>query len=119
MRTFTEEEVEEMMDKSMEHDGCKGCAYESEGKHGEHCSVCEGTKQGDMYKRATQSDRIRAMSDEELAELFYSFNNLEDKVKFCKNNDICTDILEDGKEIPDSMCKKCLVEWLQSEVESD
>lgn len=55
---------------SIEHDGCKGCSYESEGKHGEHCSVCEGTKQGDMYKRATNADRIRAMSDEELAEWF-------------------------------------------------
>lgn len=33
MRTFTEEEVEEMMDKSTEHDGCKGCKYENYREH--------------------------------------------------------------------------------------
>ncbi|MFW5676462.1 MAG: hypothetical protein ACOCNL_09310 [Acetivibrio ethanolgignens] len=33
----------------------------------------------------TNADRIRSMSYEELAELFYSFHNLEDKVQFCKN----------------------------------
>lgn len=65
----------------------------------------------------TNADRIHSMSDEELAELFYSFQNLEDKVQFCKNKTERDEILDDGKEIPDNMCKKCLVEWLQSEVE--
>lgn len=65
----------------------------------------------------TNADRIRSMSDEELEELFYSFHNLEDKVQFCKNKTECDEILDDGKEIPDNMCKKCLVEWLQEEVE--
>lgn len=51
----------------MEHDGCKGCAYENEGVTGKHCVYCERTKQGDMYKRATNADRIRSMSDEEMA----------------------------------------------------
>ena len=57
------------------------------------------------------------MSDEELAELLYSIQNLEDKVKFCKNKIECDNILDSGKEIPDNMCKQCLVDWLQSEVE--
>lgn len=70
-----------------------------------------------LAKRKTNADRIRSMTDEELAELFYSFQNLEDKVKFCKNKDVCNDILDDGDDIPDAMCKKCLVDWLQSEVE--
>ena len=74
-------------------------------------------KTGDHYKKITHADKIRAMSDGELAELLYSFQNLEDKVKFCKNKDVCTNILDGGKEIPDNMCKECLVEWLQSEVE--
>ena len=69
------------------------------------------------YKRMTRADRFHSMSYEELAELFYSLINLEDKIKFCKNKTECEDILDAGKTIPDSMCKKCLVEWLQSEVE--
>ena len=53
----------------MEHDGCKGCKYEK-------CSMeskeCQGCKQNavDKYTRMTNADRIRSMSDEELAEWF-------------------------------------------------
>ena len=53
----------------MEHDGCKLCKYEN-------CSMeskgCMGCKQNavDKYTRMTQADRIRSMSDEELAEWF-------------------------------------------------
>lgn len=57
------------------------------------------------------------MSDEELEELFFSFQNLEYKVKFCKNKDVCSDILDSGDDIPDAMCKECLKEFFQSEVE--
>ena len=68
-------------------------------------------------KKKTNADRIKSMPIEELAELFYSLINLEDEIKFCKNKMECEDILDAGKTIPDKMCKKCLVEWLQSEVE--
>ena len=53
-----------------EHDGCKGCKYE-------HCSPeskeCQGCKQNavDKYTKMTQADRIRSMSDEELAVCLY------------------------------------------------
>ena len=107
MRTFTEEEVEEMMGKSIEHDGCKGCAYESERKHGEHCSVCEGTKQGDMYKRATNADRIRSMSDEELAQLIEQISvDSMDTISFGT---------KDYEEILEH--KETALKWLQSEVQ--
>ena len=66
----------------------------------------------------TNADKIRAMSDEELAGLLYSFQNLEDKVKYCKNKKSCIDALNNDKDIPDNMCKKCLVDWLQSESEA-
>lgn len=71
----------------------------------------------DSADKKTNAGRIHSMSYEELAELFYSLINLEDKIKFCKNKTECEDILDAGKTIPDSMCKKCLVEWLRSEVE--
>ena len=58
----------------------------------------------------TNADKIRAMSDEELAGLLYSFQNLEDKVKYCKNKKSCIDALNNDKDIPDNMCKKCV--WL-------
>lgn len=101
-----------------EHDGCKGCAYVSRGEHEVPCVKCAQNASGN-YKRMTNADRIRSMSDDELAELLYSIQNLEDKVKFCKNKIECDNILDSGKEIPDNMCKQCLVDWLQSEVEVD
>ena len=77
----------------MEHDRCNGCAYENESVTGKHCVYCDGTKQGDMYKRATNADRIRSMSDEELAEFL---------ANFAWDNE---------------PTKKETYEWLQSEVE--
>lgn len=77
----------------------------------------EAERECGYYKRMTQADRIRYMSEEELADILYSFQNLEDKVKFCMNKDSCTDILDGGDVIPDDMCKQCLLEYLHSEVE--
>ena len=68
-------------------------------------------------KNQTNADRIRSMSDEEFAELCYQFESLSNELTFCKNKIECENIMDDGKEIPDSMCKKCILEWLQSEVE--
>ena len=89
----------------------KWCPKVNDSPHVEIERECE------YYKRMTQADRVRSMSDEELAELLYSIQNLEDKVKFCKNKIECDNILDSGKEILDNMCKQCLVDWLQSEVE--
>ena len=81
----------------MEHDGCKGCKNE-------HCSAdskeCQGCKQNavDKYTRMTNADRIRAMSDEELADF------IEMKQFFALANNGT-----DGEEHT--------LKWLQSEVE--
>lgn len=79
--------------------------------------ICNSCRDYNKFFPMTNLDRIHSMNIEETAELLYSFHNLEDKVKFCKNKTECDEILDSGKEIPDDMCKKCLVEWLQSEVE--
>ena len=90
MRTFTEEEVEEMMDSG----------------------VCEKPK--------TNADRIRSLSDEELAEF------LADSEIFspCKNCDFhFVDEMNDDCIAPDGwICTKgyaaaLIQKWLQSEVE--
>lgn len=67
----------------------------------------------------TNADRIRAMSDEELAEKMMTHVNHEiiDIVPFCKNLIECQEKLNAGEVIPDEICKKCLSEWLQSESE--
>ncbi|MCI7040575.1 MAG: hypothetical protein MR992_00310 [Lachnospiraceae bacterium] len=88
----------------MRHDGCKGCAYENESITGKHCLYCDGTKQGDMYKRATNADRIRTMSDEELAMNMMCPNENGLGEIDCDKSDSCN-------------CYECILHWLQSEVE--
>lgn len=52
----------------VEHDGCIGCKYECQDEHLEPCLHCGGTKSGDYYNHMTNGDKIRSMSDEELAD---------------------------------------------------
>ena len=81
----------------MEHDVCKGCKYE---KCSEDSKECRGCKQNavDKYTKMTQADRIRSMSDEELAEWL-------------------TSITDDAQSDAESKCDYQWSEWLQSEVE--
>lgn len=55
----------------MEHNGCKGCAYEFCSGHLYPCNICTGTKQRDFYKKMSWADKIRCMDNEELAILIY------------------------------------------------
>ena len=80
-----------------EHDGCKGCAYVSRGEHEAPCIKC-AQNASDNYKRMTNADRIRSMSDEELAEWL-------------------TSITDDAQSDAESKCDYQWSEWLQSEVE--
>lgn len=65
--------------------------------------------------KRTNADRIRTMTDEELADVIIknSCNTFSEVIKFCKNSEECSDMLDSFDEIPESMCKKCLLEWLQ------
>ena len=80
-----------------EHDGCKGCAYVSRGEHEIPCVKC-AQNASDNYKRMTNADRIRSMSDEELADF------IEMKQFFALANNGT-----DGEEYT--------LKWLQSEAE--
>ena len=80
-----------------EHDGCKGCAYYFRGEHEEPCVKCTQNA-SDNYKRMTNADRIRSMSDEELAEFLTHAETLG------YNDSSLSGNLE-------------MIEWLQSEVE--
>lgn len=71
---------------------------------------------GSAEKPRTNADRIRAMTDEELADAIIknSFNTFAEVITFCKNDEKCSDILEDSCDgMPEHMCRECLLEWLK------
>ena len=71
----------------------------------------------DKYEGMTNGDKIRNMSDKELAENILSTPAYETCIKFCKNREECCAIMEMDNDIPEEWCKQCLLEWLQKEVE--
>lgn len=94
---------------------CERCKYQNKQEYEEPCVGCvhDATEN---YEPMTQADRIRSMTDEELANFLYGFNDIDQKVKFCTNKKVCTDWLEKEDTLPDGWCKECLLEWLRSEV---
>lgn len=95
-----EKEIAEMFlkafDDSEEKISCN-CQRNSNSRDNEPCRRCDSKK--------TNADRIRNMSDEELANTL--FNS-------------CLEVMHIG-ECPNvddvGMCKKCILDWLQSEAE--
>lgn len=76
------------------------CQHNRSSRDNEPCCRCDSRK--------TNADRIRNMSDEELAE----FNLCPHMVNWKKGNyDTC--VYPNDKDA----CKKCMLEWLQSEAE--
>lgn len=63
-------------------------------------------------KTMTNADRIRAMSDEELASYW-----AEHYDEFCPNKPECGAILDTENSIPDGWCAACVLEWLRKPVE--
>ena len=64
----------------------------------------------------TNGERIRNMTDEELAEILAK-SDIAEKIPFCKSLPECNAILYIGDEtIPDELCQKCVVKWLEQEV---
>lgn len=60
----------------------------------------------------TRADRIRAMSDEHLAQFLFRFTDC-----YCRNMEECRQMLDSDIEIPDAKCVGCALRWLQ-EVET-
>ena len=75
------------------------CQHNSNSRDDEPCCRCDS--------RQTNADRIRNMSDEELAE-FLAYNAYCEEC-YVKNDDSCC--------YPDGTCKQKHLEWLQSEAE--
>ena len=75
------------------------CQHNSNSRDDEPCCRCDS--------RQTNADRIRNMSDEELAE-FLAYNAYCEEC-YVKKDDSCC--------YPDGTCKQKHLEWLQSEAE--
>ena len=60
----------------------------------------------------TNGDKIRAASDEEIAEFIVN-DYLDNKSHFCKSKPECNAILDSGGTITNEMCRKCGIEWLR------
>lgn len=98
-----EKEIAEMFlkvfDDSEEKTSCN-CKHNSNPRDNEPCCRCDSKR--------TNADRIRSMSDEELAE----FNLCLHMVNWKKGNyDTC--VHPNDKDA----CKKCMLDWLRSEAE--
>lgn len=90
---------------------CKACKFLGDLKY----TACKNCKHNpdmeDNYKPMSIVQRIRAMSDMELVNFLWRFNDgdFEDVLPFCKN--LCG--YKDTDEITDEMCKQCLLEKLR------
>lgn len=69
-------------------------------------------------KTKTNADKIRAMSDEELCDAFFQLIYANDPANwFCKGEKACGDLMDADKDIPDAMCKACLLAKLRQPAE--
>ena len=74
------------------------CKHNSNSRDSEPCCRCDS--------RQTNADRIRNMSDEELMDTLFNSCLEYMHIDKCRYADV-----------KDGMCKKCILEWLQSEAE--
>ena len=65
----------------------------------------------------TNADRIRSMTDEELANHLYLFHGLEERIKFCQNLPECEALLNTEDGLPEEKCVGCLLAWLKQPAE--
>ncbi len=74
----------------IKHDGCVGCKYEHEDEASPHCDKCTQNST-DKYTPASNADRIRGMTDEELAEFMRNMMDCVSCRKVMSRHDItCT-----------------------------
>ena len=98
----------------MEHDGCKGCKYENCSPESKECMGCKQNAV-DKYTRMTQADRIRSMSEEELANILVQAIPCKICVYWSKEISSCNAPF--GFICTKGYAAALIQKWLQSEVE--
>lgn len=84
-------------------------------------AMCDDKEQMMRYiqenapKPPSRADRIRAMTDEELAKLLYDPDSLSEK--YCKNLPECGELLDTDTGIPEEKCIGCMLQWLRQPAE--
>jgi len=74
-----------------------------------YCDDCRNVLFKPKKKVMTNADRIRAMTDEELAELFYAIaDKRESCLKICNNLDWCR-----RNNAPEPICQNHYLDWLR------
>lgn len=67
----------------------------------------------DWGRILSRGDRIRAMTDEQLALKILSEGGDGVEVGYCRNNGKCKDIDIENEEIQDAWCVECIKRWLE------
>ena len=90
---------------------CGICKFQNTSRLELPCLECTSNRAIDYFKPMTNADRIRNMTDSELAEFLV---HTQSTIKNCMIG------IEDCKhENTDKDCKDCFLEWLQAEVEDE
>lgn len=69
------------------------------------------------YRPVTNADRIRNMSDEEMAKWLIQMSEGDNRIKFCKSRPECNADLDEDREIPQERCAECMLDWLRQPAE--
>lgn len=72
-----------------------------------------------MQTKQTNSDKIRAMSDEQLALIMVQLSDLDSRIPFCMDLPECQKLLDTDDGIPIEKCAGCMLAWLQKPAEGD
>ena len=92
------------------------CRFEHDGdccNSGATQYMCKCKHPCDTIVPITKADRIRAMTDEELAKLLYEIDGLG----YCKNLPECGELLDAPGGIPEEKCIGCMLNWLRQPAE--
>lgn len=90
------------------------CKYEHDGdccNMGAEQYMCKCKQLCGCIAPLTNADRIRGMSDDELAEKLLTINDFDEK--WCKRKRSCDDRVENDEPIPDEECMECMLDWLK------
>lgn len=97
-------------------DNCKNCASRCEHAGKDREFICP---KGISCKvtNVSNAQRIRAMTDEELAKFLIKAHDGDMYIGFCQNKPECNEMLDAGTDIPEEACVACVVSWLQRPAE--
>ena len=66
-----------------------------------------------------KGDRIRTMTDEELAKWLIKAHDGDICIPFCTEKPECCEALDTGVDIPNEACVACMMHWIQQPAEEE